>query len=47
MIDRYYLEEPLGVQKIYAGKTTPAKVVYLGDAEQNMWSREANSIKEL
>ncbi|XP_078266540.1 5'-3' exoribonuclease 1 isoform X2 [Rhinoraja longicauda] len=43
---KYYLEEPLGVQKIYAGKTTPTKVVYLGDAEQNMWAREVNSITE-
>ncbi|XP_078420319.1 5'-3' exoribonuclease 1 isoform X2 [Cetorhinus maximus] len=44
---KYYLEEPPGVQKLYTGKTPPpTKVVYLGDAEQNMWNREVHNITE-
>ncbi|XP_059849758.1 5'-3' exoribonuclease 1 isoform X1 [Hypanus sabinus] len=44
---KYYLDEPPGVQKLYTGKTPPPiKVVYLGDAEQNTWTREVNNITE-
>ncbi|XP_038673079.1 5'-3' exoribonuclease 1 isoform X4 [Scyliorhinus canicula] len=44
---KYYLEEPAEVQKVYNGKTPPpVKIVYLGDAEQNMWNREVHNITE-
>ncbi|XP_067851147.1 5'-3' exoribonuclease 1 isoform X3 [Heptranchias perlo] len=44
---KFYLEEPPGVQKVYTGKTPPpTKVVYLGDAEQNVWNREVHNITE-
>ncbi|MGH0136330.1 UNVERIFIED_CONTAM: hypothetical protein FKN15_036028 [Acipenser sinensis] len=44
---KFFLEEPLGEQKLYTGKTVPpTKVVYLSDKEQNTWLKEVQGISE-
>ncbi|RXM36848.1 5'-3' exoribonuclease 1 [Acipenser ruthenus] len=44
---KFFLEEPLGEQKLYTGKMVPpTKVVYLSDKEQNTWLKEVQGISE-
>lgn len=44
---KFYLEEPPGTQKLYLGRTAPpSKVLYLGDKEQSIWSKEVQGISE-
>ncbi|XP_041119571.1 5'-3' exoribonuclease 1-like isoform X2 [Polyodon spathula] len=44
---KFFLEEPLGEQNLYIGKTVPpSKLVYLSDKEQNTWLKEVQGISE-
>uniref|UniRef100_A0A8C5KDS2 5'-3' exoribonuclease 1 n=1 Tax=Jaculus jaculus TaxID=51337 RepID=A0A8C5KDS2_JACJA len=44
---RFYLEEPLGSQRVYLGKNAPpSKVVQLGDKDQSNWTKEVQGISE-
>ncbi|XP_041125946.1 5'-3' exoribonuclease 1-like isoform X1 [Polyodon spathula] len=44
---KFFLEEPLGEQKLYTGKMVPpTKVVYLSDKEQSTWLKEVQGISE-
>ncbi|MGH0119839.1 UNVERIFIED_CONTAM: hypothetical protein FKN15_043272 [Acipenser sinensis] len=45
---KFFLEEPLGEQKLYIGTTVPpTKMAYLSDKEQNTWLKEVQGISEL
>nr|XP_044992212.1 5'-3' exoribonuclease 1 isoform X2 [Jaculus jaculus] len=44
---KFYLEEPLGSQRVYLGKNAPpSKVVQLGDKDQSNWTKEVQGISE-